>query len=318
MASFQNDYQHGLARLEESLALYQTIDDPFGLAQAQLLLGDCRLDRGEVELAIPSLEEALTQFRQLGATGWVGMTLFYRAVAASRQDDDDQARALAEEALHVCRQAGFASGTAMTFGRLGTQAFTEGNYPAAEHYFREALALRLRLDDRYGMANQLTELAYGAAARGESDRAARLDGAASALRQVTGAGIDKAQLADYDQFITGLRDALGHERFEAAWSAAGGRTPEQAVAAAREAIGHELATASTPPPRAAPRSSTELTPRELDVLRLLVDGRTDKEIGEALYIGTRTVQTHVANLFAKLGVNARAEAAAVAVRRGLV
>ena len=47
-------------------------------------------------------------------------------------------------------------------------------------------------------------------------------------------------------------------------------------------------------------------------------GNSDREIAEALFIGTRTVQTHVANLFAKLGVNARAEAAAVAVRRGLV
>ena len=61
-----------------------------------------------------------------------------------------------------------------------------------------------------------------------------------------------------------------------------------------------------------------LTPREFDVLRLLVEGNSDREIGEALFIGARTVQTHVANLFAKLGVNARAEAAAVAVRRGLV
>jgi DNA-binding NarL/FixJ family response regulator len=54
------------------------------------------------------------------------------------------------------------------------------------------------------------------------------------------------------------------------------------------------------------------------VLRLLVEGRSDREIGDALFIGTRTVQTHVSNLFAKLGVNSRAEAAAVAVRRGLV
>jgi DNA-binding NarL/FixJ family response regulator len=56
----------------------------------------------------------------------------------------------------------------------------------------------------------------------------------------------------------------------------------------------------------------------LDVLRLLVEGRSDKEIAAALFIGPRTVQTHVANVFAKLGVNARAEAAAVAVRRDLV
>jgi len=54
------------------------------------------------------------------------------------------------------------------------------------------------------------------------------------------------------------------------------------------------------------------------VLRLLVEGHSDREIADALFIGARTVQTHVANLFTKLGINARAEAAAVAVRRGLV
>ncbi len=59
-----------------------------------------------------------------------------------------------------------------------------------------------------------------------------------------------------------------------------------------------------------------LTSRERDVLRLLVEGKSDKEIAEALFIGPRTVQTHVASLFVKLNVNARAEAAAVAVRRG--
>jgi DNA-binding CsgD family transcriptional regulator len=50
---------------------------------------------------------------------------------------------------------------------------------------------------------------------------------------------------------------------------------------------------------------------------LLAQGCSDKEIAASLYIGVRTVQTHVANVFAKLGVNGRAEAAAIAVRRGL-
>jgi DNA-binding NarL/FixJ family response regulator len=60
-----------------------------------------------------------------------------------------------------------------------------------------------------------------------------------------------------------------------------------------------------------------LSPRELDVLGHLVTGKTDREIAEALFIGIRTVETHVSNLFTKLGVNGRTEAAAVAVRRGL-
>jgi NarL family two-component system response regulator LiaR len=61
-----------------------------------------------------------------------------------------------------------------------------------------------------------------------------------------------------------------------------------------------------------------LTGREQDVLRLLVQGQSDKEIAEALFIGLRTVETHVSNVLAKLGVRNRAEATALAVRQGLV
>ena len=61
-----------------------------------------------------------------------------------------------------------------------------------------------------------------------------------------------------------------------------------------------------------------LSPRELDVLRLLVAGHHDREIAAALRVSPRTVQTHVASIFAKFGVNSRVEATAIAVRRGLV
>ena len=317
-ATFQGDYEQSLAWLEESVALYQTLDDPFGLARARFFQGDCRMDRGQDELSIVPLEDALASFRQLGATAWSGITLCYLAMAASRMQDDERARTLADEALHLCRQAEFATGMAITFGRLGSQAVKEERYEEAEHFFREALALRLKLDDRYGMANQLTELAYVAVARGEAERAARLDGAAAALREITGAKITEAHRVDYDRLIAGLRETLGQDQFEAVWSASQRRTPEQAIATARAVISAELATTSSVSTPVAPPSSAGLSPRELDVLRLLIEGKSDREIGEALFIGTRTVQTHVANLFAKLGVNARAEAAAVAVRRGLV
>jgi DNA-binding CsgD family transcriptional regulator len=56
----------------------------------------------------------------------------------------------------------------------------------------------------------------------------------------------------------------------------------------------------------------------LDVLRLLVAGHHDREIAAALHVSPRTIQTHVASLFAKFGVNSRVEVTAIAVRRGLV
>ena len=61
-----------------------------------------------------------------------------------------------------------------------------------------------------------------------------------------------------------------------------------------------------------------LTPRELDVLRLLVEGRFDREIGEALFISHRTVMRHVTAILAKLGADNRTAAAALAVRQDLV
>ena len=62
----------------------------------------------------------------------------------------------------------------------------------------------------------------------------------------------------------------------------------------------------------------QLTPRELSTLRLIADGRSNKEIANELAISERTVKTHLGHLFAKLGVTSRTEAVKIAMRRGLV
>lgn len=62
----------------------------------------------------------------------------------------------------------------------------------------------------------------------------------------------------------------------------------------------------------------QLTPREMATLRLLADGKANKEIANELDISERTVKTHLAHLFEKLGVTSRTEAIKVATRRGLV
>jgi DNA-binding CsgD family transcriptional regulator len=60
-----------------------------------------------------------------------------------------------------------------------------------------------------------------------------------------------------------------------------------------------------------------LTPREIEVLQLVAEGRSNGEIGSALFISTKTASVHVSNILAKLGVSGRGEAAAVAHRIGL-
>jgi DNA-binding NarL/FixJ family response regulator len=62
----------------------------------------------------------------------------------------------------------------------------------------------------------------------------------------------------------------------------------------------------------------QLTPREMATLRLMADGKANKEIASELSISERTVKTHLGHLFEKLGVTSRTEAVKVATRRGLV
>ncbi len=62
----------------------------------------------------------------------------------------------------------------------------------------------------------------------------------------------------------------------------------------------------------------QLTPREIATLKLVADGKANKEIATALDISERTVKTHLAHLFEKLGATSRTEAVKVATRRGLV
>ena len=65
-------------------------------------------------------------------------------------------------------------------------------------------------------------------------------------------------------------------------------------------------------------TQVQLTPRELAALRLMADGKANKEIAVDLGISERTVKTHLGHLFEKLGVTSRTEAVKVATRRGLV
>jgi DNA-binding CsgD family transcriptional regulator len=108
---------------------------------------------------------------------------------------------------------------------------------------------------------------------------------------------------------------------------AAGRAAEAAplLAAARETAGllgarpllHEVAGIV---PRHPPtgRGSTELTPREREILALVAQGRTNGEVARQLFISTKTVSVHVSNILAKLSAGGRTEAVAIARRQGVL
>ena len=72
------------------------------------------------------------------------------------------------------------------------------------------------------------------------------------------------------------------------------------------------------PGEAPPSEKPALTEREVEVLRLMMAGKTDQQIGQELNVVERTVRRYLRNIYDKLGVDTRVEAAAQAVRLGLV
>lgn len=104
-----------------------------------------------------------------------------------------------------------------------------------------------------------------------------------------------------------LKDASGEELVKAIKSAAAGQVHLSPQAAAR--LVRDVR---------APDHPQSLTSRETDVLKLLAQGQSNKEIAQALAIGEKTVHSHVSNILAKLNVPSRTQAALYAIRTGLV
>ena len=83
-------------------------------------------------------------------------------------------------------------------------------------------------------------------------------------------------------------------------------------------LASELAALRLAPSAAASPGPEALTAREQEVLALVAAGRTNRQIGQQLYISDKTVSVHVSNLLAKMGAHSRTEAAAIARRDGLL
>jgi len=150
----------------------------------------------------------------------------------------------------------------------------------------------------------LAALAFGSGGHRE---AARLFGAADAIRQRGGLVRFKIFDAFFEFPVAALRDEMGEKDFEFAWAEGAGLPTGEAIAYAQRRRGE----------RKRPTSGwASLTPTERDVVRLVSEGLANNDIATRLFISPRTVQTHLTHAYTKLGLSSRVQLAQEATRHG--
>jgi non-specific serine/threonine protein kinase len=315
IALYRGDYQRADELYGEALDLARATGESWSIASRLSSLAVNRMGQGRYGEAEALCVESLEIVRERGDRREMSRVLGFLGYVALWQGDVERATRLGEEALTLARELGDGH-VEFSFELLGYAAVERGEHEQAQVLFTKALELNRQCGLQMAIAECIEGLAGAAEGQGYATRAARLLGTAESLRAEIGMPVPMPRRPYYERTLARTRAALSPAAFTTAWIK-GRAMPLD------EAINYALAPDDAPvvlesPPPAAAQPASVLSKRELDVLRLLVEGQSNQEIGAALFISPHTAANHVTNILNKLGLESRTAAAAYAVRHGLV
>jgi DNA-binding NarL/FixJ family response regulator len=332
LLAFQGQSERARAVLEEALTLGRALGDAPITAEALSNLGrlaeNVRLSEEQMQEGRPLLEEALALYRDLGDGRSAAFVQTHLAVVAFGQRRYDKAEQLWHEALVTHREIGAETNATYTLLFLGLAAGEQNQTARAATLLREALEAIRRLRDRRLLLLECHVIIWWLGGeQGEPERLATLLGAAEALSDANSSFLNRSRQSRTPQAAAALRARLGREAFEAAYREGRRLSFSQIselivrvlneVDAGRtgsEDAGYPLGEVS----EGEPRRQSLLSKREDEVLQLVAEGLTNKEIAKRLILSENTVKVHVTSLFKKLGVNSRAQAVAIAAPQGFL
>ncbi|MEZ4662697.1 MAG: LuxR C-terminal-related transcriptional regulator [Caldilineaceae bacterium] len=315
--SMRGDYVNARAFAAESVQIQRQIGNTWGIALALRYQGVLWGWVGDAYAAArPLLEEALALFRQLGDQWNIAFAQFGLGYIHAGLGEMAAARQYYIDSLTACRALRDKRGVNRCLDGLAQLAFAQGNYADAYQHHTEAQRLALELDDPLYIAFGWEGLAGIAAMTAQPTLAAQLLGAAEALREAHGILIMPSRRPYHEMVSASIQRQLDPAAFANAWAGGRAMTPATAselpiAVAAPAPTPAELSTMPQP-------SGVRLSPRELEVLRLVATGMTDIQVAEHLVVSVRTVNGHLQSIYNKLGVNTRLAATRYALDQGLV
>jgi len=321
------DYLAAAQRYQAALTIDRELGKASAVARDLTMLAWLAMRAGADDEAAARFDEALAHCRLLGDPSQIAEALAGRGELAVRQGHYLLAETLLAESVEVRRKLGEVMGLAAALGSLGWAALRQRDFNRMRDLLGESLGLRRDGGDMGGTAWCLEKLAEAAMLIGQSApaagrhaeflRAARLFGAAAALRHRLHAAMDEADQPEFERQLEALAADLGEQVFSATWAEGSGLSLEQAIALALA----EPVSAASGQPGAAEAPGLEtfggLTARERQVAGLIAHGQSNRKIAEALVVSVKTVETYVTRILGKLGFDSRVQIATWAVEKGL-
>jgi predicted ATPase/DNA-binding CsgD family transcriptional regulator len=323
VATIQGDFTAAQRYGEESVALYRSLGRQPDLAIALENLGSTFAHQRNLTAAHLLFEEQLALARRLDGASQSSGALVGLGWVARLQGDYATARAYFTEALAIRRKLKENWMIAEALDLLGEVVQQQGAREEAGHHYREGLIIAYEVGDKGGMAQIFYHLSTLALDERQPTRATCLLAFATVLCKTAGGLVYHAPTApaDWEQTGATLQTALSVKQFAQCWAEGQAMLLQEAITYAlmmdnelEHTSASSLSTVVTPSSNI---SQTGLTTREVEVLRLLVQGLTYAQIADTLVVSRRTVNAHATSIYSKLGVTSRAQATRLAIEQRL-
>jgi predicted ATPase/DNA-binding CsgD family transcriptional regulator len=312
----RGDLDTAIRYQREALAIARATHDRIDEAISLAAFASIALSQGDYANAQDLAEDARKVARAAGEEWGECLAVVQLGLLALQRGDYAMAKVDLDRSLDMSRRQHAPFFVALALEGLGQVATEEGQHDEAHARLAESLRLHDEMGNLSAIADTLESFAALAVRLSKLELALELAGAAAAGREAIGTVRSPWRGDLLDRWLSALRPGVGEDVCARSLAIGQAMTIQEAISLALTM--HESVVLVTGRENEVAPQVAGLTSREAEVLRLVAQGQSNKEIAAELVLSVRTVERHITNLYGKIDARGKADATAYAIHHGLV